>query len=279
MEPLTAADQPAEGRFPRGRAGRFWTARKVGWYQRALARSDFADVVLGALTPLIAECDTVLDVGAGCGALAIPLARRLRHVTALEPAPAMAEALRQAARAHGLANLEVVEAAWGEVFVPPHDLVLCAHVGELLRPDASFLREAGSAATRWVAAIRDAGPGEDKFFFGELYPLLLGRPYGPGCDYRETLEGLAALGITPTVVRVRYRSDQPFADLEEACDFWEEYLGVSGPAVRGTLREFLAARLTREASGWLAPYAKEAAILWWPATGRPRPAESARAPG
>jgi hypothetical protein len=236
----------------------------VHWYRQALRRSDYAQAVLEVLEPLLAECETALDVGAGCGALALPLAERLRRVTALEPAPAMAAALREAARARGLANLEVVEAAWGEVPVPPHDLVLCAHVGELLRPDAAFLREARSLASRWVVAIRDAGPGEDKFFFGELYPRLLGQPYGPGCDYRETLEGLAALGITPTIRRIRYRSDQPFADLEEACEFWEEYLGVGGPSVRATLREFLVARLTREGSGWLAPYSKDAAVIWWP---------------
>ena len=59
-------------------------------------------------------------------------------------------------------------------------------------------------------------------------------------------------------------SDQPFTDLTEACDFWQEYLGVSGPEVRGHLERFLAERLTREASGWLAPYSKEALVIWWP---------------
>ncbi|MBI2544240.1 MAG: hypothetical protein HYW16_03325 [Candidatus Rokubacteria bacterium] len=77
-------------------SGEFWTERKVAWYRRALRRSDFAPKVLGAIAPLVEECETALDVGAGCGALAIPLARRLRRVTALEPAPAMAKAPRGA---------------------------------------------------------------------------------------------------------------------------------------------------------------------------------------
>jgi hypothetical protein len=42
------------------------------------------------------------------------------------------------------------------------------------------------------------------------------------------------------------------------------YLGVSGPEARGFLRRFLAARLVREPSGWVAPYSKQAAVLWWP---------------
>ncbi|MFQ5899004.1 MAG: class I SAM-dependent methyltransferase [Candidatus Methylomirabilia bacterium] len=246
------------------RRGReFWTGRKVAWYQRALQRSDYAEKILGVLAPLLAVCETGLDVGAGCGALSLLLAERLRQVTAIEPAPAMARTLRDSARARGLRNIEVIEGAWGQVSVAPHDLVLCAHVGELLRPEAPFLREVSSAARLGVALVRDAGPERDKFFFRELYPLLLGRPYTPGCDYEETVEGLARLGTSPSVTLVSYRSDQPFDDLGEACDFWMEYLGVDGEHIREFLREFLEARLVREGAGWVAPYPKQAAVISW----------------
>ena len=244
-------------------AGEFWTERKVAWYLRALERSDYAGKVLGVLAPLLAECESALDVGAGCGALALPLAERLRRVTALEPAPAMAKALREQAQARGLGNIEVIEAAWGDVPVVPHDLVLCAHVGELLHADAPFLGEVSSVARRGVALVRDTGRERDKFFFKELYPIWLGRPYVPGCDYEETVEGLARLGTSPTVTLLPYRSDQPFTDLEEACDFWQEYLGLEEEPFREFLREFLAKRLVPEESGWIAPYPKQAAVLWW----------------
>ena len=250
------------------RAGEFWTERKVAWYQRALERSDYAETVLGVLAPLLAQCESALDVGAGCGALALPLAERLGKVTALEPAPAMAKALREEALARGLENIEVIEAAWGDVPVAPHDLVLCAHVGELLRADTPFLREVSSVARRGVALVRDAGRERDKFFFRELYPLWLGRPYISGCEHEETVEGLARLGLSPTVTFVSYGSDQPFADLEEACDFWEEYLGLEGEQFRAFLREFLSKRLIPEGTGWIAPYSKQAAIIWWRVAGR-----------
>lgn len=245
------------------RAGEFWSERKVRWYQRALQRSEYAETILGVLAPLLAECETALDVGAGCGALALPLAERLRKVTALEPAPAMAGALRERARQRGLGNIEVIEALWGEVPVSPHDVVLCAHVGELLRRGSPFLDQVSSVARRGVALVRDAAHEGDKFFFRELYPALLGRPYEAGCDYEETVEGLARLGTAPTVTMVSYRSDQPFTDMEEACDFWEEYLGVTGERVRDFLRRFLRHRLVSDGSGWIAPYSKQAAVIWW----------------
>jgi SAM-dependent methyltransferase len=245
------------------RSGEFWTQRKVAWYRRALGRSDFAPKVLGAIAPLLEACETALDVGAGCGALAIPLAERLRRVTAVEPAPAMAKALAEEAREHGLTNVTVVEAAWGDVPVPPHDLVLCAHVANLLEPDSPFLRDAPACALKGVVFVRDATGSGDKFFFKELYPILLERPYGGSCEHEETVEGLARLGVAPTVSLIDYRSDQPFTDLEEACDFWMEYMGLQGAQPRAFLRDFLAGRLVREGDEWIAPYSKRAAVIWW----------------
>jgi hypothetical protein len=241
----------------------FWNDRTVAWYQRAVARSDYADVVLGAVEPLIAECDDALDIGAGCGALAIPLARRMKAVVALEPAPAMAQALRREAERLGLANLTAVEGAWGEVQLPPCDLILCAHVGGLLRGESPFLAEISSLARRGVALVRDADGNRDKFFFKELYPKLLGRPYSACCDFAETVTALKRMGVEPSVTFVNYRSDQPFDDLEEACDFWMEYLGLAGERYRDFLREFLSARLKPDGGGWVAPYPKRAAVIWW----------------
>jgi hypothetical protein len=123
-----------------------------------------------------------------------------------------------------------------------------------------------------VGLVRDAAPepGEvrDKFFFGELYPRLLGRPYATGCpDPMETVERLHALGVTPDVTPIRYDSGQPFDDLDEACDFWEAYLCLSPGAQRPFLRGFLAERLVRDGSGWLAPYSKRALVIAWRVAG------------
>jgi SAM-dependent methyltransferase len=216
------------------------------------------------MEPLLAEAGSVLDVGAGCGALALSLAERIPRVTALDPAPAMAAALRTEAARRRLPHLAVLEAAWGEVSLPLHDVVLAAHVGDLTRPGAPFLRDAARWARRWVVIVRDHESESGKLFFPELYPALLGRPYGGGRDDRDMLDGLADLGVHPQVAAVDYRSDQPFTDLDEACDFYEVYLGVSGPEARGFLRRFLATRLVPEPPGWVAPYSKRTLVLWWP---------------
>lgn len=49
--------------------------------------------------------DVLIDLGAGTGALALPLARACRRVYAVDPSPAMLARLAEKARAAGLANV------------------------------------------------------------------------------------------------------------------------------------------------------------------------------
>jgi SAM-dependent methyltransferase len=240
-----------------------WTDRTVAWYERANARSDYAARVLEAAAPALEGAGSAVDVGAGFGALTIPLARRLPAVTALEPSPAMVRALRAALRRERLDHVRVVPAAWAPGVVAPHDVVLCAHVGPLLRRGSTFLAAIPSLARRAAVLVHDAPGGDDKFFFPELYPVLKGRPYERRTGFGETQEALADLGITPAVTVIEYDSDQPFTDLDEACDFWMTYLELQDARSRAFLRDFLARRLRRDDGGWLAPYHKRATVFTW----------------
>jgi hypothetical protein len=177
----------------------------------------------------------------------------------------MARGLRDWAVEAGLGNVRVIEAAWGEAPVLSHDLVVCAHVGSLLGAASPFLREVGRVARRLVVLVRDLTParGEDKFFFRELYPALLGRPYTRRCEDDDIATALRALGIDPRVTEVTYRSDQPFADLAEACEFWMAYLGLSDSGSRAYLGAFLRERLVRRDGEWIAPFRKRVAVITW----------------
>jgi ubiquinone/menaquinone biosynthesis C-methylase UbiE len=95
-------------------------------YDERTAMPGSYDRTLDALTTLVRQTDTLLDVGAGTGRFALPLARHMRAVTALDYSPAMLAILERKARDAGITNIAIVEAALETMTVPPHDIVLAA---------------------------------------------------------------------------------------------------------------------------------------------------------
>jgi hypothetical protein len=104
---------------------------------------------------------------------------------------------------------------------------------------------AHGGVVRGFVLVHDLPGGDDKFFFPELYPRLLGRAYGSS---RGPDELLAA---------------QPFRSLADACAFWMTHMGLADAAARRFLREFLAPRLQHDGRGWLASYRKRALVMTW----------------
>ncbi|MBI4735085.1 MAG: class I SAM-dependent methyltransferase [candidate division NC10 bacterium] len=248
----------------------FWTSRRARWFNQAVQISDFPAQTLKALEPVLVGCRSVLDVGAGVGALTLPLARSVEAVTAMEPSPTMLEALREnLAHAH-LRNVTCIPAAWGKTEVPPHDLILVANVSPIFTDLLGFLTTAEPLARRAIALVQNVGPGTEKFYFGELYPLLLGRPYPPRDDYLKTVTLLHSLGIYADVQIIGYHFDQPFADLAEAVDFWKEQMRLADPEQERRLVGYLQTKLQRVGSRLVAPMRRQSAVLTWRVAQRDR---------
>ena len=241
----------------------FWNDRKAEWYRKGLRFSQFPEKVLSFILPRTEGALTYLDVGAGCGTLAIPLAEKGKSVTALDPSPAMIRILKEEAQKRGLTNLRWVEAAWGEVEVGPHDVVICANVPELLKGSPHFIRDADRLAQKAVFLIEGVDPEADRFYYKELYPILFNRPYPRRTDYIATYNTLPSLSIYANVEIIEYSFDQPFDDIDEAIAFWKEYIPLTTDRFDRTLRAFLEERLERCGDRLIARFSKRAAIMWW----------------
>ncbi|MGK5530477.1 class I SAM-dependent methyltransferase [Streptomyces sp. URMC 129] len=125
------------------------------FYDRLFPAGDAADAIAQALTTLLpGGRGPALELGAGTGRIAIPLARRAGRVTGVDASPEMLDRLRAAARA-AEADVEAVEAdicdlaplAGDRVF----DLVYCVCSTLLLVTDADDQRRAVRAAARHLA--------------------------------------------------------------------------------------------------------------------------------
>jgi len=245
------------------REEQFWTPRRARWFNQAIQISNFPVQTLKALEPILIGCRSVLDIGAGVGALTVPLAKTVEAVTAMEPSPAMLEELRASLARNRLHNVTCIPAAWGKADVSPHDLILVANVSPIFDDLLGFLTAAEPLAHRAMALVQNVGPGTEKFYFGELYPLVLGRPYPPRDDYLRTVTLLHSLGIYANVQIIRYHFDQPFGDLQEALDFWKEQMQLEHPEQERLLVGFLQTKLQRVGSRLVAPMRRQSAVIWW----------------
>jgi ubiquinone/menaquinone biosynthesis C-methylase UbiE len=131
-------------------------------------RSD--DRVLDALQALVQPGETWLDVGAGGGRFALPLALKVRRVIAVEPSDAMRGVLREGMTEHGIANIDVIEGRWEHVEAPVADVALIAHVGYDIDNIVPFLEKLERHARRLcVAVMLDRQPATN---FGALFEAI-----------------------------------------------------------------------------------------------------------
>lgn len=128
----------------------FWQAR-AGSFRQDPRRPD--DPMVERIARELRPGWTLLDVGAGAGRYALPLALRCRHVTAVEPSPAMGEGFRAVAAEAGIANVSLVQSTWEEADVPPADVVLCSNVLYTVRDAAPFVRKLDRHARQKVLVV------------------------------------------------------------------------------------------------------------------------------
>jgi len=257
-----ASDEPEAG--ARGeRDAEYWTARRARLFRLALQVSDFPVQTVKALAPALEGCATILDVGAGVGALTVLLAKQGYHVTALEPKPVMLRELQESLVRNRLDNFTCVRGVWDTRVVAPHDLILVANVAPIFDDLLPFLTEAEPLARRTLALVQNVGPGSEKFYYGDLYPHLLGRPYPGRADYLRTLTLLHSVGIYANAQIVSYRFDQPFDSFADAVQFWKDLMRLDSPDQERRLIAFLEGRLERVGDRWIAPMQRRSAVVWW----------------
>lgn len=212
--------------------------------------------------------DTVLDMGAGTGRLAVPLAGRVAHVTALDPSGGMLGILRERMEKAGRRNYSCVQMRWEDVEVgrdiEPHDVVIAAF--------SLGFYDLGAALAKLDQAVKRAvylfwhagewrGPEEMVLYravFGEQGALQKGYP-----DYIYPLNILHDAGIYAHVSIYQALWDSSYESVEEAVQSW---VTMHHPDIEdlSPVREFFARVLRPDGSGRLVHSAvRPTAVVWW----------------
>ena len=162
------------------------------------------DPVLDILFGLGGPGTRWLDVGAGGGRYALPLALSGRPVVAVEPSPAMREVLEQGMAEYGITDIEILPERWPAAAEGVEvDAALMAHVGYDLPDIGGFLDAFEGASRQWCCAVTmDRAPSGG---FGKLWETVHGEERYDLPAMRELLQVLLARGATPEVRIVERR--------------------------------------------------------------------------
>jgi len=210
-----------------------WWARRADSYARGTRAP--RDWFLQFLEPWLRPAATLIDVGAGAGRYAGPLAARLDWVTAVEPSQAM--------RAHipPAGNVTVIGSTWQDADPAPADLVICVHVLYPIAEAGPFIEKLERAARERVFIVLRDSP--------HTHPAaVLGRTAVPREPWlRDCLLLLRQLGVAPELAMSSYPSTYRFDDLETAVDLCRHQLGEAWDQARG--RAWLEANLRPDEDG------------------------------
>jgi SAM-dependent methyltransferase len=123
----------------------------AGGFKSDPRRTD--EPALDVLRSLVVPGESWLDIGAGGGRYALPLAVAGAKVTALDPSPAMLGVLREAATEYEVSGVETLERRWPAEGVAPADVAFIAHVSYDIEDIGPFLDAMEAHARRLCVAV------------------------------------------------------------------------------------------------------------------------------
>lgn len=187
------------------------------------------DDVLEKLRSMARPDETWLDIGAGAGRYAVPLALLVREVIAVDPSPGMLAALGETCAEHGVTNVRVIQGRWplGPAAAPEAvraDVALIANVGYDIEAIAPFL-DAMEATARQacVAVLMDRQPAS---MAEPFWPLIHGERRVALPALPEFVELLRARGREVDVDTVE-RPPRPFPDEAALAAFIRRQLWIA----------------------------------------------------
>ncbi|MEN6340982.1 MAG: class I SAM-dependent methyltransferase [Methanospirillum sp.] len=218
-------------------------------YQR-LVETDYRDFTERQLASMaIPAGASVLDIGAGPGTLAVPLAVRGR-VTAVEPSAPMRQALQTSAERRGV-TVAIVPQAWEEVdpaaLGGPFDAVIASY--SLLMPDLrAALAKMHAVCRGRIHLFYPLTPPGGRAVERALWPAIHGAEYPPEPMADCVWNLLFQMGIMATLEAAFTPAVHRFGDLDDAVAELRDRLNCSNDA-KALLRSALDRLLPRDGDG------------------------------
>ena len=241
--------------------GSMWDKRARKFNESAMRNQERTEKQLANLE--LKPDYTVLDVGCGTGRLAIPIAKQVKAVTAIDQSTGMLACLQENMKREGITNITSINKRWEDVEldvdIEQYDVVLACH--SLGMPDIQeAIARMDAASKRYVYIISSAGRWMD----GGMEAILGRRGRSRGMmDYIFFCNLLHEMKIYANVNIQDTEYEQHYDSLDEAVNRWRGMRDVP-PEKEDALREYLSGILTEDGGTLSYKRKSKNATIWWP---------------
>jgi ubiquinone/menaquinone biosynthesis C-methylase UbiE len=208
-----------------------WNRRENAERYDSTSRSEYDDRVMTTIGGLdITKNSRVLDIGAGPGTLAIPLAPRVKEITAIEPGEGMVAILNERMKKKGITNVTTIQKRWEDID-PPSDLdgqydVVIASLSLTMEDIRLALQKMDAVSREYVYLFWFVDMPFWEKMYADLWEPLHGSEYHPGPKADCLFVVLYQIGIYANVEMLPLKKEYRFTTLDEMTAFFRRRFNV-----------------------------------------------------
>ena len=227
------------------------------------------------LVEKIAKCKpkSVLDVGAGTGVFAIPLAKFVKKVVVVEPSAGMLKILQRKAGKEKLRNIEILCKKWEDTSKEEllkrcsggFDLVLVSHSLYYIRDLHHSFKKMNEISREFVYLFTGCSGHSRDETYQNMYLKLHKKPLPPHPDYSCLYMVLREIGIQPDIEMVVARAKKPIKSVDEVVDNWRKHLRLKklSKSQKDAINEYLVDKIKKENGKLYHSYEYKNALIYW----------------
>jgi SAM-dependent methyltransferase len=209
----------------------------------------------------------VIDIGSGPGILAVPMAKKVRSVTTVEPSPGMNHVMQELIREKDIQNIRCIEKPWEDVEITPelnqrYDLVIAS-----MSLGMTDIREAVEKMVRvsrgYVYIYWHAGIPGWEAMPKAVWPRIFDQEYHGGPKSDILFQVLYQMGIYPNIEVTNEHFHETFTSPSEAVEFYCKRFERIRDDHRPVLEEYLSTHLVKENGGYVHGFDHTTMKFWW----------------
>ena len=239
----------------------FWDERAPNFAEISM-KTGYAESFLEIMKP--EKNWSIFDMACGAGTLAIPFARYVKSVTAVDFSEKMLEILRERCSQAGISNVRTLKASWeddwSEAGIGLHDVALASRslVVDDLRHGIEKLNNIARKRV-YISTIVDDGPHDRRIF------EAVGRELHAGPDYIYNYNLLYRMGIFANVNFIIEDNQKTYGSHAEALDSVRWMLDDITSDEEKKLEDYFGRHLIFNEGRWVMDCHRIVrwAVIWW----------------